>query len=245
MRGKESVELIEPCNSTCKFCFLNYSDVLGKNSLFRGLEMREIGRIIKEVHHQVRVYSKGDVLAFSGEVLDKLIIIVRGAVVSEVSDFEGRAICIDELKAPETIASAYVFGDKSKLPVNVIAIEETKVLIIQRNDLLALFKRNDVVMMNFLDIMANRAQHLSLKIKLLGLQTIKGKIAHFLLDLTQDGSSQEIVLPKTQTELSTLFGVARPSIARVIRGLDAEGIIEAKGRRIKIIDKTALSMLLK
>lgn len=245
MKNNPDIELIDPCNENCKFCFLNYADVLGKNSLFRNLTHKEIGNIIKNVHHQVKVFNKGEMLAANGEELTRLIIIVRGAVVSEISDFEGKTICLDELKAPDTIASAFIFGDNNSLPVSVTATEETKVLIIHRDDLLILFRKNEVLMLNYLNIMANRAQHLSMKIKLLGLQTIKGKIAHYLLELIQDYNSNEIILPKSQTELSGLFGVARPSIGRAIREMDAKGIINAKGKHIKIIDKTALSGLLK
>lgn len=209
------------------------------------MHLKEIGETIKNVHHQVKLYQKNEIIATNGQQQNTLIIIVRGAVVSEISDFEGKAICIDELKAPDTIASAFIFGDNNHLPVTITATEETKVLIIHKDDLLSLFRKNETLMLNYLNIMANKAQHLSMKIKLLGLQTIKGKIAHYLLELVKDKNSHEIVLPKTQSELSGLFGVARPSVGRAIRELNDDGIIDARGKQIKIIDKPALSGLLK
>jgi hypothetical protein len=42
-----------------------------------------------------------------------------------------------------------------------------------------------------------------------------------------------------------LFGVARPSLGRAIRELDADGIIEANARQVRIIDKVRLSAYLK
>jgi len=240
-----NIEQIEPCNVNCSFCFLNYTDVLGKNSLFKNLKHKEIGGIIKEIHHQVREYNKGDLLASSGDQYNGLIIIVKGSVVGEITDFEGRTLRIEELRAPDTVASAFIFGDDNTLPVNITALEETKVLIIQRHDLLRLFRQNETIMHNYLDIMANRAQLLSKKLKLLGLQTIRGKIAHYLLELVRKQRNLEIVMPNTQTELSEKFGVARPSIGRTIRELHDDGYIEAKGKRVRILDKGGLSGLLR
>ncbi len=235
---------IEPCNRNCSFCFLNYTDVLSDNYLFRDLSHEEIGKLIRDIHHQVRTYKKGDLIASSGDVYNSLLIIVTGAVVGELIDFEGRILRIEELKAPDTVASAFIFGDSNQLPVNITAIDETKLLVIPRTDLLALMKKNEQVLHNYLNIMANRAQHLSKKIRMLGLQSIKGKIAHYLLELETKAGSPELKLPNSQSEIADMFGVTRPSIGRVFREMDHLGYIQARGKQVKITNKAALSKLL-
>ncbi len=98
------------------------------------------------------------------------------------------------------------------------------------------------LLVNFLDIISNRSQFLSEKIRFLNFRTIKGKLAHFILQ--KAGRERNLVnLGMTQSELADFFGVARPSIARALRELEDEGIIEARGREIKITDKTRLSGL--
>jgi CRP/FNR family transcriptional regulator, dissimilatory nitrate respiration regulator len=245
MSDKTYPDIIPPCNARCSFCFLNYADVLGNNYLFRGLSAKEIGTIIRKVHHQVRSYSGDDIIAFSGDEHNRLLIIVEGAVVGELTDFEGKVLRMEELKAPDTIASAFIFGDKNLLPVSIKALEKTRILIIPKQDLIRLLRENEKVLHNFLDIMANRAQYLSGRIKLLGLQTIRGKLAQYLLDQFQKSSGQEIRLPHTQNELAEMFGVTRPSIARVIRELNLEKVIASRGRSYRILDASRLSSLLK
>jgi CRP-like cAMP-binding protein len=247
LQMKEITEnkFIEPCNKNCSFCFLNYTDVLSNNYLFRNLSHDEIGKVIRDIHHQVRNYNKGDLIASSGATYDRLLIIVKGAVVGELIDFEGRILRIEELRAPDTIASAFIFGDRNQLPVNITAIDETRLLIIPRSDLLLLLKKNDRILHNYLNIMANRAQHLSKKIRMLGLQSIKGKIAHYLLGLETKTGSSSINLPHSQSEIADMFGVTRPSIGRVFREMDHQGLIHAKGKRVKIMDKPGLSQLLR
>jgi CRP-like cAMP-binding protein len=47
----------------------------------------------------------------------------------------------------------------------------------------------------------------------------------------------------TQNDLAEYFGVARPSIARVIGELETEGIIITKGKTLKMLDKKRLTEL--
>ncbi len=239
------MDWIEPCNKNCSFCFLNYADILENNFLFKGISPKEIGLLIRDIHHQVKTCKKGELIASSGDQYNNLNIIVKGAVIGEMTDFEGRTIRIEELKAPDTIASAFIFGDKNELPVDVSASEDTKLLIIPRNELLKLLKKSDVVLLNYLDIMSNRAQQLSRKIRLLGMQTIKGKLAFYLLNITKKTGKNDIVLPNTQKEIANLFGDARPSIGRAFRQMDNEGYIKARGKNVTILDKTGLSNLLR
>ncbi len=240
MRGKHIV----PCNDKCSFCFLNYVDVLQESYIFKDLKPETIGKIIKEVHHQVKTYQKDELVASSGDICSSLKIIVKGTVVGEMMNFQGKSLRIDKLKAPDIIASAFIFGADNKFPVDVIAVEETKMLLIPRQDLMGLFRKNETILKNYLDIISNRTQKLTRKIKQLGLQSIREKFAHYLLEQVRNEGSYKFEIRNSQSELANMFGIARPSLARVIRELHNEGIIHAKGRHISITDKKALSKLL-
>jgi CRP-like cAMP-binding protein len=245
MEEKISKPNITPCNINCSFCFLNYTEQLHRNFLFRNHTPDEVGQIVKSIHHQVKEYPKGALIFQSGDTYAGLQLIIEGAVIGEIIDFEGRTIRIEELRAPDTIGSAFLFGDDNRLPVNVTATENTRLLIIQRDELVKLFRTNVKLLYNYLDIISNRAQYLSRKIKLLGLQSIKGKVAHYLLDQVNKSENDTLKLSNTQLEIAELFGVTRPSLSRVLRELHHTGYISAKGKNITIINKTALSGLLR
>jgi len=244
-RNFDKKEWIEPCNENCSFCFLNYADALGKNYLFRNLSPEKIGSIIRDIHHQVKKYNKGDLIVSSGEVCSSLMIIVKGSVVGEMLDFQGKILRIEKLDAPNTIASAFMFGENNKFPVDIIALEETKLLLVSKHDLMDLFRKNEIVLKNYLDIISNRTQHLSKQIRLLGLQSIRGKIAHYLLEQVRVEGTTDLKIKNTQNELASMFGVSRPSLARVMRELHNDKIIHAAGKKITILDKPALSALLR
>jgi CRP-like cAMP-binding protein len=91
-------------------------------------------------------------------------------------------------------------------------------------------------------MISNRSQFLSEKIRFLTFKTIKGKMAHYLLQRVRSNNAI-VVMDKTQNELAEFFGVARPSIGRTLGEMQAEGFIEVDRKNIKILDIDGLADL--
>ncbi|MBN2665787.1 MAG: winged helix-turn-helix domain-containing protein, partial [Bacteroidales bacterium] len=47
----------------------------------------------------------------------------------------------------------------------------------------------------------------------------------------------------TQANLAEYFGVARPSIARVVSEMENDGIIKTRGRSLRILNRERLALL--
>lgn len=213
-----------------------------KAPLFRGLQINDIEDIINSIPHKIKKFRAGSLIAQSGEAVTSLLIVVAGTVKGEMIDYAGRVIKIEDIPAPGALASAFLFGERNRFPVNVIAVSETELLIIDKPDFLSLLMRNDKILVNFLDMISNRSQFLSEKIKFLNFKTIKGKLAHFLLQKSGQGN-RLVRLELTQNDLADYFGVARPSVARALGEMEEEGLIQAKGKNITIIDRERLALL--
>lgn len=244
MLQNEKKDWIEPCNKNCSFCFLNYTDILSENYLFHNLEKQVIGNLIKEIHHQVRKCKKGEVIALEGESYNKLMIIVKGSVVGEMMDFEGKVLRIEKLSAPESVATAFLFGKNNTLPVTITATEETRLLLFPKEDLLEMMRQNSRVLENYLEMMSNRAQFLSKQLRLIGLSTIKGKIAHYLLEQSKKQKSDHLRISHSHEDMAEMFGVSRPSVSRVMAELNRDKILRVKGKEVEILNRTKLSGLL-
>ena len=220
---------------------MDYS-LLSNAPLFKGLSHDEIEKILDNVPHNVKKFQSGSMICLSGEHVNSLMVVISGIVKGEMADYAGRVIKIEDIAAPDTLAPAFLFGSRNRFPVNVIAVSSAELLLISKTDFLKLLMINDTILVNFLDMISNRSQFLSEKIKFLNFKTIKGKLAHFILQKAGNDLSS-VILEMTQNELADLFGVARPSVARVLRELEEGGFIEAKGKNIKIIDKEGLADL--
>jgi CRP-like cAMP-binding protein len=157
-------------------------------------------------------------------------------------DYAGKVIKIEDIPAPGALASAFIFGSRNWFPVNVIAVSDGELLMIAKSDFLGLMMKNDIILANFLDMISNRSQFLSEKIKFLNFKTIKGKLAHFILQKSgRDGLS--VTLGMTQNDLADFFGVARPSVARALGEMEEEGLLVAKGKNIRILNRERLAGL--
>ncbi|TAL58737.1 MAG: Crp/Fnr family transcriptional regulator [Bacteroidetes bacterium] len=220
---------------------MDYS-LLSQAPLFKGLTADNIVTILSTVPHRVKKFQSGSMISQSGEPVNSLIVVISGVVKGEMVDYTGRVIKIEDIPAPGALAAAFMFGDRNRFPVNVIAVSDGELLLIEKPDFLKLLMRNDIILVNFMDMISNRSQFLSEKIKFLNFKTIKGKLAHYILQ--KAGKDKlSLKLDKTQNDLADFFGVARPSVARALREMEEEGYIEAKGKYIKLIDKKGLADL--
>ena len=218
---------------------MDYSLLTG-SPLFKGINPDNIALLLETVPYRIRKYKSGLTVAQNGEQVSSLIIVLKGIVKGLMVDYAGRVIKIEDIPAPGALASAFIFGSMNRFPVNVIAVSDSEILFIEKNDFLKLLMKYDILLFNFLNMISNRSQFLSEKIKFLNFKTIKAKLANFILEkLDKNGSSANLGM--TQNDLADFFGVTRPSIARAIGELEKDRYIEAKGRNIRIINKEGLA----
>lgn len=219
--------------------------VLSKSPMFRGLSPEEIKDLLSRIGHSVKSFSKGQTIAQREDEVRNLCIIVEGSVKGEMVDFSGKILKVEEMTAPMPIAHAFLFGERNRFPVDVIALEDCKILFVPKSDFMRLMQQNTIILGNYLNAISNRAQFLSSKLWFLSFKTIKEKIAHYLLNIARSESKTTIVLPKSHQELAEFFGVTRPSLARVFADLEAEGIITVNRREITITNKGKLMEMIR
>ncbi len=213
--------------------------------LFAGIPEGELSDLLEDASCRIRAFQKGDLVARAGEKVFFQHIVISGGVKGEMIDFAGKVIKIEDIAPPRPLAAAFLFGEQNRYPVNIIASEETRILSIPRDTFLRMMQASEQVLRNFINAVSSRGQFLSAKIRFLSFSTIKGKLAQYLLDLSERKGRDLFELPHSQTQLSELFGVARPSVGRAIVELNREGIIRTSGKQVAILDRARLSSLLK
>ncbi len=214
---------------------------ISKADIFKGIDPKALEQLFEQITYRKRSFAKGEMAAMVGEPCNDLIIVTEGSVRGEMFDPSGKAVTIDDISAPQAVASIFLFGKKHELPVNIVVNEPATLLYISRQSVMRLFTLSPVFLQNYLDDMANRTHQLAMKLRFLSFKTIKGKIAQFLLDHMQE--PHEVQMAKTQQELSELFGVTRPSLARALGEMSEQGIIRAGRKKIIIPDIEKLKAL--
>jgi len=207
--------------------------------ILKGVPADTLLELFADLQFQIKSYARDEVLAIQGEEVNRLMILLEGSARGEMTDYSGHVIKIEDVPAPKPLAGAFIFGNENRFPVDVLANERVKVLVIYRGEFLKLLRMNEIIQMNYLNLVGSKAQFLSKKIKFLSFKTIKGKIAHFLIGLKQ-GPDGTLRIPSSQQELADLFGVARPSVARALGELEDEGLISAQNKTVRILNRPGL-----
>jgi len=220
-------------------------ELLGECTLFMGMNNLEISRVLSGHLGRIKSYSRNVLIAQAGDEVRFLHILLQGTVKGEMVDYTGKVIKIEDITPTRPLAPAFLFGKQNKYPVNITSGEDAILLSIPRDRFLVILQESEKVLVNFINNVSNRGQFLSNKIKFLSFTTIKGKLAQYLLDLSAQRASLSFTLPHSQSQLSELFGVARPSIGRAIGELNQDGIIATEGKRVEILDQAGLTSYLK
>ena len=201
---------------------------LSHNRLFKEVKFNDICTLLEKISYKKTTYDKDDVIAFEGDEVNGLYILLKGSVRGEMTNYQGKVVKIEDITGCQLLAPAFLFGGDTHYPVDIIANAECECIYLSRTSIEKIFQHNEQVQANFRDIIASKTQFLSNKIKFLALQPIKGKIASYLLTRTRNNSKNSVDLPYSQDKLADLFGVTRPSLTRALRELVQDRIISAR-----------------
>ena len=191
----------------------------------------------------IKNYRKKEIVFHQGDTCDALYIVMTGSVKTEMITDSGNLMPIETIHAPRPLAPAFIFSDRNQFPVEVTAITTVEILRISKTEVMRLMTLKPDFMQQFMTHNANRTQFLTQRMQLLSIKTIKGKIAHLLLEKHQsDGLT--FTLSKNQTELAEYFGVARPSLSRSLSEMVEEKIISFDKNKYKILNLNYLKELL-
>ena len=216
---------------------------LSETNIFRGLKAENIAALMEGKPFRIREYAHDEYIAFSNDVCQDMLIVIKGSVRGEMTDFSGKKLKIEDIVAPRPLAAAFIFGRENRYPVDIIANEPATILSIPRDVLIYLLQHSQVILQNYLNAISSRTQFLSNKIRFLSFKTIREKITHYLLNnLRKD--SDTVILNQSQTELADFFGVTRPSLARALAEMEDDGLLRVERRTITILNKEKLNKLL-
>lgn len=207
---------------------------------FNGFDEETIAEILNTAHYNIIRYNKNSIVFRNGDLVKSLYIISKGSVRTEMLDSSGNIFRMEDIYINQVIGPGFLYGDSNLFPVNVVANNDTSIIVIPKESFEFILAKYPKLMVNYLNIISNKTQFLALRIKNVFLQSIEGKIAHFFLKKSKETNSLEFEIEGSQIWLAERFNVARPSVARVISKMKTKGIIDTKGRKVQILNKALL-----
>lgn len=207
---------------------------LKETVVFNNIDEETIKNILEKTRYEIKNYSPNESIAFRGDEVKGLYIILKGTLITEMLTEEGNVIKIEELVPSDVIASAFIFGKKNSFPVDLAAKDEAEILYVERKEFLKLLFSQEKILENFLNEISNKTQLLTNKIwNSFNNKTIKKKFC----DYVKKNQKNNLFSIQNLGALAEFFGVERPSLSRVLSDLVKDEKLERIGRnKYKILD---------
>ncbi len=216
---------------------------LKRVDLFKPVPTRTLDAWVQGFHPLQREYRKGRFLLVQGKEYTDLCCILSGEVSAEIQDYSGKVLKVETLKACEAIATAVLFSPDRLLPVTVVAQTDVSTLWIPRKEILRLCGMSSEFLEKLLCDMGARLSFLAQKIRFLQFNTIRKKIAEYLLIQLRDQGKADA----TGTAYSgNAFRDVRGDPASPVPGfseLCKENVIQAEGKTIHVLDPARLRQI--
>jgi len=223
-----------------KFYQMNVDDLL-LCPICKNIPVNERESFLNELRIKTKSFTKGEWIAQQGDTVQALYILLKGSVKAEMMSESGTVLNIETIHAPNPIAPAFLFAENNRFPVDVVALEDVEVALIPKESITKQLSHNETFLHGFMTFNSNRVHFLSERLKLLSTKTIKGKLAQYILDRT---NNMCFTMDMNQTTLAEYFGVTRPSLSRSISEMIDEKMITLKGKNGKILNLTKLKRLM-
>jgi len=201
--------------------------------LFSGFAENELAKTLGN-RLLIRNFRKNEIIHLQNERAKSMDIILEGGVTVQSIDENGNILSIVNLNEGDMLGCNLIFSNDNEYRMTIIAIENTKIFSMSREQILKFCQTNEEFLIKFLEILSDKALVLTTKIRSLARKTIREKIMDFLIFESGRQDSKTIKLSISKKELAEKFGVERPSLQRELRKMKNDDLIDYDSKSIEL-----------
>lgn len=208
-----------------------------KNSVFH-----DLSKVDKEVlynHHTCNHAKKGELIFKEGGFPNSLICLVSGKVKIFKEGVGGREQIVRLAKPGGFIGYRALFAKQNYL-ASAIAIEDSVVCSISKEDLFSIMKDNNKISFKILQLMATELGMSNTRTVTLTQKHIRGRLAESLLFLIDTYGFEEdestIKAYLSREDIANLSNMTTSNAIRTLSTFASEKVVALDGRRIKVLN---------
>jgi CRP/FNR family transcriptional regulator, cyclic AMP receptor protein len=215
---------------------------LVRSYLFEGLTPDDIAPLAATA--TTRALVRDERLCHMGDPADEIWVVLSGEVKDSVVDAEGYEV-IHFVHGPGmTLGEPGFFSVERTRIVEVIAVESSTLIRLDRRDLAPFMDRHPSVKDRVLEALASNSRWQTTMISSAARRPLADRLILRLLELAESSpelASGEAVTPKiSQSTLASMVGVSRENINRALAVLATDGAIRQEAGRYVLVDEERL-----
>ena len=189
-------------------------------------------------HRTTKKISKNNILYTEGDTAFYLYFILSGKIKIFKTNEWGKEYIIDIYKEGDFLDYVAILED-SYHSESAIAIENTEVALIPKQDFLQLLSSNNEVAMKFMKLMSRNSSDLGEKLLKLAYDSARKRVAEAIIFVSRKYEIEgrnELTFTMLRENISALCGISPESVSRTLADFKEEKLIETHNGNIKIIN---------
>lgn len=192
----------------------------------------------------IREYPNRATILREGEQSGKLYLLLDGSVSVMVEDEqdEDHKMVVSYLNLGDFFGEMGLFGPEDEASsAEVTTREPSKIAEISYERFIKIKTQFPDILFGIAAQMANRLRKTTYKLKNLAFVDVSGRIAHTLMDLSKQPDAMThpdgMQIKITRQELGKIAGCSREMAGRVLKTLEAEGLVSVSGKTIVVYEQ--------
>jgi CRP-like cAMP-binding protein len=183
-------------------------------------------------------FSDGQIIMLEGDTNAPVFFVLEGTVRAFRTNLEGREQTLIYLKPGTAFNLPAAFSAQRTAPVSAVAVGKVRLIFISPQNFRRVTSETPGIALAVLGDFASKLYHLTDLTHNLGLRSVRGRLARFVLDQAQ--LERDSPIRWTQEAIAAQIGTVREVVSRTLRTFVKEGLIEMSRQRISVLDPDAL-----
>lgn len=207
-------------------------------NLFQDLSENQKNRLLKTLEAFTVKFTKGiNIISYMNRK-NTIGIVVSGSLNVTLENYDGNISLIDELNKNDifgAMISSVILEDECAITTK----EETSITFIDYDNITNTdILKSDfyiIFIQNLLKVISEQMSLKNERIQILTKKNIREKLLTYLNIIYKRQGTKSLILPMTLSNLANYLAIDRSAMMREIRNLKDEGLIESKGKRVRLL----------
>ncbi len=218
------------------------AEFFSKTFLFKNIDLKTIEDILQRLNLNYTEFQKKETIcSFDSEERRVGFILTGECIINRIT--AETVIPINRLQAYSSFGIASTFSEQHKYLTQIVALRPSKIVFIERRDIISLLKLSPEISLNIIEFLSDRIGFLNDKISTFSINDCALKVARFIV-LKNEAEKSNCIKFSCKTAAETL-NIGRASIYRALKILTDLEYIEHESKKIIIKNINGLKGILK
>lgn len=201
------------------------------DELFKNIDEASKISILQRLETYVRTYEKNKIILSSVKDDDIICMLISGHIEIIKNDVKGNVTIVEDINEGEIFGA--ISANISSPEYEIVTKENSEIIIMYLDNIIK-YSDNQIFIKNLLNIFYKKIKEFNNRIEILTNKSIRDKLLAYF-NIMSKNNNRIIYLPFSYSELADYLAINRSAMTREIKSLKEEGLIEVKGRKIKLL----------